>query len=206
MEFGGEDENERRRRPAGLIAHQSCAMSFPPRLLVFALCAGVGYFGARAFTPAPHAVAATLPAPLLPVTGRESPALGLPPLTGAGSALVAEWEKLREEHGGAATDWAALFLDLKKMKDPFRRRAFQAALIAEWAAGDPRAALAFPSFPSSSLGMRVWAKLCFARRGFPRGRESGPRRPAGEAELRETRAFPSSRDCVKTLPLPEVRR
>ena len=119
-------------------------MTFPPRVLVFVLCLGVGYFGTRAFTPAPSAVAATkLPAPPTPVTGREAPVFELPPLTRAGSALIAEWEKLREEHGGVATDWAALFLDLKKMKDPFRRRAFQAALIAEWAAGDPRAALAF---------------------------------------------------------------
>ena len=88
--------------------------------------------------------------------------LGLPPLTGAESPLIAEWEKLREQHGGAAADLSAVYLDVKEIKDPFRRRAFRAALLAEWATTNPQAALAFLS--EKDLGnvtqfIREWLRL-----------------------------------------------
>ncbi len=110
------------------------------RMLVFALCAAVGFLGARPLTSSSRTAAPTprpTPAPTL--------SIGLPPLTAAESPLIAEWENLREQHGGAAADPSALYLAVKEIKDPFRRRAFRAALIAEWATSNPQAALAFHS-------------------------------------------------------------
>ncbi len=111
-------------------------MSIATRLLVFALCACAGFLGARPFTASSSRSLATKPsATPLPI--------GLPPLTAVESPLIAEWEKLREQHGGAAADLSAMYLDVKEIKDPFRRRVFRAALLAEWATSNPQAALAF---------------------------------------------------------------
>ena len=88
--------------------------------------------------------------------------IGLPPLTGAESPLIAEWEKLREPHGGAAADLSAVYLDVKEIKDPFRRRAFRAALLAEWATSNPQAALTFLNEKDSgSVGqfIREWLRV-----------------------------------------------
>src|SRR4051812_35630961 len=129
-----------------------------PRLLVFALCASAGFFSARALTstatraPAPHPRAP--PPPFISIKA--------PPLTAAESTLIAEWEQLREQHGGATADPSALYLDVKDIKDSFRRRAFRAALIAEWTASNPQAALDFlKQKDSGSVGqfVREWLRL-----------------------------------------------
>ncbi len=128
------------------------------RSLFFAVCAFAGFFGARSFTgsssqttsPGPRAV----PQPTV--------AIGLPPLTGAESALIAEWEQLRARHGGESGDLSATYLEVKELKDPFRRRAFRAALLGEWATTNPRAALAFlKEKDSGSIGqfLREWLRL-----------------------------------------------
>ena len=133
-------------------------MSIAPRLLIFGLCAFVGFFAAHALISSPSAATASAP--------RATPApvvsIGLPPLTAAESPLIAEWEKLREQHGGATADLSAVYLDVKEIKDPFRRRAFRAALISEWATTNPQAALAFLSEKDSgnvSQFLREWLRI-----------------------------------------------
>ena len=131
-------------------------MSIPPRLLVFALLACAGFFGARPLISSSHPLA---PSPRVPLP---TVSIGLPPLTGAESPLIAEWEKLREQHGGATADLSAVYLDVKEIKDPFRRRAFRAALLAEWATTNPQAALAFLREKDSgnvTQFLREWLRL-----------------------------------------------
>jgi RNA polymerase sigma factor (sigma-70 family) len=53
------------------------------------------------------------------------------------SALFAEWRALHDKHGTNAAAMPALYKEIADMKDAFRRRAFRAALIAEWVQVDP---------------------------------------------------------------------
>ena len=59
------------------------------------------------------------------------------------SALFAEWRLLHDTHGRSSEAMPALYQAIADIKDPFRRRAFRAALIAEWAQVDPAGGLAF---------------------------------------------------------------
>jgi RNA polymerase sigma factor (sigma-70 family) len=59
------------------------------------------------------------------------------------SALFAEWRQLHDIHGRNGEAMPALYKAIADIKDPFRRRAFRAALIAEWAQVDPAGGLAF---------------------------------------------------------------
>ena len=127
------------------------------RSLFFSVLGCAGFFATRSLTPPPRMLAPAAHAAPLPTVS-----LGLPPLTGAESPLIAEWEKLREQHGGATADLSAVYLDIKDFKDPFRRRAFRAALIAEWATTNPQAALAFLSEKDAgNVGqfLREWLRV-----------------------------------------------
>jgi hypothetical protein len=141
-------------------------MSLLPRVLVFAVCGLVGYFGASAFHSSPRLPAAPAPLP--------APSIAAPPLPDSprsaeasrsasnDRALVAEWEALRREHGGGAAEFPALYASIKEMKDAFRRRAFRSALIAEWAATDPQAGLAYlqqNDRGNASQLMREWLRV-----------------------------------------------
>ncbi len=59
------------------------------------------------------------------------------------SALFAEWRQLHERYGTNAQAMPALYKAIADLKDSFRRRAFRAALIAEWVQVDPASGLAF---------------------------------------------------------------
>ena len=59
------------------------------------------------------------------------------------SALFREWQELHNKHGRTAEAMPAIYKAIADMKDPFRRRAFRAALLAEWVQLDPRGGLAF---------------------------------------------------------------
>lgn len=59
------------------------------------------------------------------------------------SELFAEWVRLHEEHGHDAAAMPVLFQAISEIKDAFRRRAFRAALVAEWAQVDPASGLDF---------------------------------------------------------------
>jgi RNA polymerase sigma factor (sigma-70 family) len=69
-----------------------------------------------------------------------------PPKGGArfeNSALFAEWRELHDKYGTNAASMPAIYKAIADMKDAFRRRAFRAALIAEWVQVDPAGGLAF---------------------------------------------------------------
>jgi RNA polymerase sigma factor (sigma-70 family) len=59
------------------------------------------------------------------------------------SALYAEWQRLHDEHGATKEAMPALFKAIGEIKDSFRRRAFRAALVAEWVQLDMPGALTF---------------------------------------------------------------
>jgi hypothetical protein len=131
-------------------------MLVPARLLIFALCGLAGYFVANAFVPSAGL------APEIPPKNSEPAALK--PLVGVPeeSAMVAEWDQLRKDHGGDTADLQALYAAIKDTKDPYRRRAFRAALIAEWTMKDPRAGLAYlfeKDAGSAGQFMREWMRV-----------------------------------------------
>ncbi len=81
----------------------------------------------------------------------------------ANSALLAEWRRLHEVHGTGAAAMPELYKSIADIKNPFHRRAFRSALLAEWAAVDP--AGAFQNLRGQKQGdhagqvMREWLKL-----------------------------------------------
>jgi hypothetical protein len=79
-----------------------------------------------------------------------------------GESLIAEWEQLRGQHENTTEAFQAIYTVVADMKDAFRRRAFRAALIAEWAATDPQGAIAFFTAKNSSNAgqvLREWIRL-----------------------------------------------
>ncbi len=76
------------------------------------------------------------------------------------SSLYAEWQRLHDEHGTTKEAMPALYQAISEIKDTFRRRAFRAALIAEWAELDGPGALAhFRGMGKNDLAeqaMREW--------------------------------------------------
>jgi RNA polymerase sigma factor (sigma-70 family) len=59
------------------------------------------------------------------------------------SALFREWRELHEKYGTNGAAMRVLYKVVGSLKDPFRRRAFEAALIAEWVEVDAAGGLAF---------------------------------------------------------------
>ncbi len=105
--------------------------------LVAVACVPVGYrlsTGKQSLTETNHAPKADVDLP----TAAEK----LAP-TFESSALFAEWRELHEKHGTNAHAMPVIYKAITDMKDPFRRRAFRTALIAEWVQVDPGSGLAF---------------------------------------------------------------
>src|SRR5688572_25073193 len=78
------------------------------------------------------------------------------------SELIAEWEKLRADHGSTTAEMPLLYAAVKEIKDPFRRRAFRAALVADWAAIDPLGALTYLQEKDRGVAeqlMREWLRI-----------------------------------------------
>ena len=127
------------------------------RLVTFAACSLAGFLGMSALTPQRPAARAT------PQTGMPVPTVGeIPIASPSESALVAEWEQMRAQFGREAADLPAVYLAVKEIKDAFHRRAFRAALLAEWAATDPRAGLAFLLEKDAGMSgqlLREWLRL-----------------------------------------------
>ncbi len=59
------------------------------------------------------------------------------------SSLFAEWRELHETYGTTAEAMPKLYQAIATLPDPFRRRAFHTALMAEWVQVDPVNGLAF---------------------------------------------------------------
>lgn len=100
-----------------------------------AACFPIGYAVHSGFeTPIPAA-------PALPVAA--IPPLEAGPPDFSGSELFAEWVRLHDEHGHDAAAMPVLFKAIAGLQDTFRRRAFRAALVEEWAQVDPAGGLEF---------------------------------------------------------------
>jgi hypothetical protein len=141
-------------------------MLSPARIvIVVVLCAAAGYFTASALRSSnPSGRSRTgnspLPAASAPIAATKTVELKIS--STRESPLIAEWEQLKTAHGGSAADFPALYLAIKEGKDAFRRRAFRSALIAEWAANAPDAALAFLQQKDRGMVgqlMREWLRL-----------------------------------------------
>lgn len=74
---------------------------------------------------------------------QQSPALPRPVIQFENSRLFAEWRALHERYGTNGAAMPQLYKAIGDIKDSFRRQAFRAALIAEWAEVDPAGGLSF---------------------------------------------------------------
>jgi hypothetical protein len=132
-------------------------MSISVRLLLFALCGASGYLAGRTvFSASPTAGNAT------PVTKPPEVVDKLVPATAAESSFIAEWEQLRGTRAAGPDELPSLYAEVKELKDAFRRRAYRAALLAEWAVSNPQAALAYLSEKDSGMVtqlLREWLRL-----------------------------------------------
>lgn len=131
-------------------------MSLPSRLLVFAVCGSAGYFAAAAL--APDSAGPDFKAKSGEAKNEKA---SRPPLTGRleSSVLVSEWERMKREQGG---DFGVLYSAIKDLQDPYRRRAFRSALIAEWAMTNPQAGLAYLLEKDGSMASqlaREWMRI-----------------------------------------------
>jgi hypothetical protein len=107
----------------------------------FVLCTAAGYVVVRHSLPTDRSTAAGQgpTRTTAPLAGE----IPVPTLTPEASAMIAEWERLRGQYGGATPDFAALYLSVKDLDHSFRRRAYRSAIMAEWVKSDPAAALKF---------------------------------------------------------------
>jgi hypothetical protein len=119
-------------------------MLSPARIVIVLLCGAVGFVAASIRPLSSSRAQNATPAPI-PIDHQAPPRapLELKISTRDESPLIAEWEQLRQSHGASAAEFPALYAAIKEVKDPFRRRAYRSALIAEWAVEAPQAALAF---------------------------------------------------------------
>jgi RNA polymerase sigma factor (sigma-70 family) len=105
--------------------------------LVTAICIPVGYHLSEGRSVSRDGrVASRVESETSPAVSRSAPSF-------EESALFAEWRELHDRYGTNASAMRALYKVIADLKDPFRRRAFRTALIAEWAQVDPAGGLAF---------------------------------------------------------------
>jgi RNA polymerase sigma factor (sigma-70 family) len=109
-------------------------------LVVAAMCVPVGYSLRPDVPDSPVRVTASPPAP---AAAAPSPIPATIALSLGSSALFAEWRQLHEAHGTNSAAMPNLFKIINELKDPLRRRAFNAALVAEWVQVDPAEGLKF---------------------------------------------------------------
>ncbi|HMJ90570.1 MAG TPA: sigma-70 family RNA polymerase sigma factor [Candidatus Acidoferrum sp.] len=105
--------------------------------VVAAVCIPVGYRFSAGHVP--PATASRISAPVTNETGGAQSAVP----TFENSALFAEWRGLHETYGTTPDAMPAIYKAIADMNDPFRRRAFRAALISEWVQLDPANGLKF---------------------------------------------------------------
>lgn len=129
------------------------------RFAAVTLCLAAGFVVARALMP---------PAPPRRITITKPQGEAAPAAPRAAAAdtregtLIAEWEQMRAQHGNGGAEFPRFYAEVMEIKDSFRRRAFRAALLAEWAATDPQAGIAFLREKDRSQVvqlMREWLQL-----------------------------------------------
>ena len=103
--------------------------------VVTAVCVPVGYYVSGNHN------ASSLAPPVVRKSAIRTNAVSTPEFEN--SALFREWRDLHDKFGRTAEAMPAIYKAIADIKDPFRRRTFRAALIAEWAQLDPKNGLAF---------------------------------------------------------------
>ncbi len=122
--------------PAAVTAMTTSKLSLTTAALVAAACLPLGYAVHFGTEPSATEAAAAVTAPDTATPAPAAPDFG-------DSELFAEWVRLHEEHGHDAEAMPGLFQAISDIKDTFRRRAFRAALVAEWSQVDPAGGLDF---------------------------------------------------------------
>ena len=158
------------------------------RVLAVVCCGSLGYFASSAISrPQGNLRTQTAPKPVSADPGE------LAPVPESESAFIADWTRFRQAHGEA--DLPTLYLSIKDEKDAFRRRAYRAALIADWVTKDPAAALAFLQVKDSGQTtqlVREWMRIDpdGAINGLMAGgaKAQPPRAKAGSAPSGQTEA------------------
>ena len=121
-----------------ITAMTTTHISLTTAALIVAACLPLGYTARLQLeNPAPPQVSSAEAAPP-PKTAPRDPRVVFPD-----SPLLAEWKRLHEAHGSSPEALPAIFEDIANLKDPFRRRAFRCALVAEWGQLDPAGGFAF---------------------------------------------------------------
>jgi hypothetical protein len=138
---------------------RSRAPLFLGRLLLFAGCAVAAYAAVSVWSrPETNGTSAGKPSPPVVNAAPKEPVIS----SATESPLIAEWESLRTRHGATSADLPEVYTAVKEITDPFRRRAYRSALLAEWATTDPQAALAFLNENDRGNApqlMREWLRL-----------------------------------------------
>lgn len=127
------------------------------RIPLFAVCSVAGYLLAHVLLPAHHAKNSAGEARPVAVIDE-----ALVPATAENSSFIAEWEQLRGTGPNTPEALPGLYAEVKDLKDAFRRRAFRSALIGEWAASNPQAALAYLGEKDQGMVMqliREWVRI-----------------------------------------------
>jgi hypothetical protein len=79
------------------------------------------------------------------------------------SAIFAEWRRLHEVHGSSAESMPMIYEAIAAIRDPFRRRAFRAALISEWVQVDANGGFRFLLSQSDTTQRRQFFQEWLAR-------------------------------------------
>jgi RNA polymerase sigma factor (sigma-70 family) len=106
--------------------------------LVAVVCVPIGYHMHTGTVP--QAVTNTVPEVR---TGKTATGVQKASPSFESSAIFLEWRQLHDLHGTNSEAMPALYKAITDLKDPFRRRAFRAALIAEWVQVDAAGGLVF---------------------------------------------------------------
>src|SRR5688572_7053002 len=112
--------------------------------VVTAICIPVGYYISTAHSPSSFSSSSLVlesPTPL----AKRGPSF-------TNSVIFREWQELHDKHGRTAEAMPVLYKVIADLKDPVRRRAFRAALIAEWVQLDAPGGFAFLREKPSDTG------------------------------------------------------
>lgn len=131
-----------------LTAMSTSKTSLVAAAVIAVACVPVGYQVAtnHSPTPAPKVIEQADTRPSATLTNRV--------FDFADSAMFLEWRRLHDTHGTTPDAMPAIYKAIADMKDPFRRRAFRSALIAEWVQLDPANGLKFFIAQKNDSGQR----------------------------------------------------
>src|SRR5688572_16744288 len=151
--------------------------------VVTAICIPVGYYISTAHSPSSFSSSSLVlesPTPL----AKRGPSF-------TNSVIFREWQELHDKHGRTAEAMPVLYKVIADLKDPVRRRAFRAALIAEWVQLDAPGGFAFLREKPSDTGQR--------RQFFEEWMAQDPRAAVEAALASGTGWAEMARECLEEI-------